>query len=291
MSTKRVQASLIFRDAELYNDFILPCKQEKELNSLIVRCLSAYYYNEDARNAIDGTSLEDISDAGVSDNQAICDSLRAALVAQDYFVNELQNTMADGMDDIQSILNGANDMARDAGVCEPSASEYGAGVDRLSPKTLALLADKGVDGKPTDQANLEQVIGVMLEVLISMADTTHNTQAGERLRAIFTQGSKSQSPVTPKNTMQTESDKVVITPESPLEDIQEEAMDTIQTMEYSESIPEELIEEPEEIVSEDDTGVVEDEVLDIPEVPVTPPPVNETAGEAKESLMGLLSSM
>lgn len=280
MGVHRVQASLIIRDSDLYEDFILPCKAEKSLNTIIVQCLSAYYRNEQVRDLISGTSDDDYSDSGVVDNQAVCDGLRAALVAQDFFINELKNTIEDGNDDIKSILSGANEKAKDSGVVSPTESKFGQGVDRISPKALALLQTSGDGTQSVDSGNLEHAVTVMLEVLLSLANTVHNQQDIDKLMGILNRSDADNTQQTSENERQVGEGEVVTGSEDHQHKADVGTPKDAQTVQDTQTVTPPVLQDDIE---------TEDELMDVPEpVPEVPEPV---VGEATSSLLGLLESV
>jgi hypothetical protein len=56
---RRAQLSLIFSDAELFDNFIVPEKQNRTLRPLVVKLLTMYYYNDTVRNIVDNDGEED----------------------------------------------------------------------------------------------------------------------------------------------------------------------------------------------------------------------------------------
>lgn len=108
----RVQISLQFDDADLYQNFVVPYKEGRLLNSIIVKCLSSYYYNKDSRDIIEGVSMDDVVDNNPNDpNQSLCDSIRASLTMQDFLADKLQETLNKRTGDLVDILHQPNDFA------------------------------------------------------------------------------------------------------------------------------------------------------------------------------------
>ena len=62
-----IQVSLQFDNADLFDNFITPYRSARLLNSLIIKCLSAYYYNEDARGLIKHFKLDKETEKQISD--------------------------------------------------------------------------------------------------------------------------------------------------------------------------------------------------------------------------------
>lgn len=130
----RAQISLLFKDKDLYDNFIMPNKTQKTLNDIIIKCLSAYYYDEEVRNKVEGISLEDIisGDTVVTDSQQICNSIREALAMQSFMASELENTLSDGIEDVTDIMNKVDNMAESTGFVKNTKTDYGAGIPLLA---------------------------------------------------------------------------------------------------------------------------------------------------------------
>ena len=143
----RAQISLMFKDKDLYDNFIVPSKAEKVLNDFIIKCLSAYYYNEEIRNKIEGISMEDVvsDDTIITDSQQICNNIREALAMQSFMATELENAINDGIDDINNIMDKVDDMTEGSGFVKSTQTEYGAGIPLLDLKN------------PTNQKSSENV--------------------------------------------------------------------------------------------------------------------------------------
>lgn len=127
----RVQLSLLFDDENLFDNFIKPYKDEKLLNNLIIKCLSAYYYDEDIRKGIEGQT-EDLSGVEeVTSTQSFVDGIRKSLIMQDFLASELQKTIDAGTPDVSEILNRTNEAAEKSGVAKTTQTEYGASVLKI----------------------------------------------------------------------------------------------------------------------------------------------------------------
>lgn len=138
----RLQLSILFNDDEkLFDNFIIPYKNEKMINTIIKKCLSAYYYHEDVRDLIEsktGFTLEKSDDTDTSDTQSLVDGIRASLIMQDFLASELQNTIEAGTEDVSNILNRTNDVAEQTGVAKTTTTEYGASVLKIEQHNLDL---------------------------------------------------------------------------------------------------------------------------------------------------------
>ena len=173
----RAQISLQFADADLFENFVTPYKENRLLNSLIIKCLSAYYYNEDVRNLIEGTSMSEATNGEeVQSTQSIVDNIRASLVMQDYLATELQSTIDNGTEDIDNILNKTNEVARQTGVAKPSQTESGSNVLQIETKNL-----NGEDSGKSSAPDLKgfdnnAAVNLLLNCVLSLAKSSGNTE-------------------------------------------------------------------------------------------------------------------
>ena len=98
MGINRKQLSLIIRDDELFVNFIKPYADNGELNNVIIRCLSSYYYNEKVRDLIDDVQQEANSDTvQVKSTQDAINDIRQALAMQSFYAESLQDEMSAGI--------------------------------------------------------------------------------------------------------------------------------------------------------------------------------------------------
>lgn len=134
----RAQLSLLFDDEDVFDNFIIPYKNEKLLNGLIVKCLTAYYRNEDVRTLIDGSFIDTVPEDEVSSTQSLVDGIRASLIMQDFIASELQKTIEAGTEDVSNILNRTNDVAEQAGVAKTTTAEYGISVLKIEQSSTYL---------------------------------------------------------------------------------------------------------------------------------------------------------
>lgn len=128
----RAQLSLVFHDEDLYNQFILPKKIDKELHSIVIKCLTSYFYDEEVRNKIEGVSESTFtpeSNKPKSDEE-LFGEIRGILAMQSILCGELENTMEDGLDEINDIMSDVNSSMRSKGAQE-GETEYGTKVFAL----------------------------------------------------------------------------------------------------------------------------------------------------------------
>ena len=190
----RVQLSLLFDDENLFDNFIKPYQNEKLLNNLIIKCLSAYYYNESIRNEFE-SQTEDLSGVDeVTDTQSLVDGIRASLTMQDFLADELQKTIDAGTEDLPQILNKTNEAAERSGVVKTTQTEYGSAVlkieehnfntgvtepqpehkqpeDDLSTKVIDLVKSLAESGN--DLSAIKEILTICLAVVSDIKQDEH----------------------------------------------------------------------------------------------------------------------
>lgn len=120
----RAQLSLTFDDEQLYDALIIPYKEDKELNSLVVKLLTKYFYNEDVRALVDGSSEQDMqmeseSDSRINDMFRNAQQLMACMsVLEDVAIDDLQNS-------ISTVSDLMNTTAKATGGTEETNSQFG----------------------------------------------------------------------------------------------------------------------------------------------------------------------
>lgn len=181
----RAQVSLMFDDADLFDNFITPCKEERRLNGIIVKCLKAYYSDERVRSMIEGEEQPDeSSDTGVKSTQSICDSIRASLIMQDFLVEELKQTVETGMEDVGDILSKANASAE--------ANGFGASYQTRSGSTILQL-EAPKQEKPVEQPSVAapatataptDLASILCQAVLLLAKDSNNSQVTALLQQV-----------------------------------------------------------------------------------------------------------
>lgn len=198
----RAQLSLMFDDENLFDNFVKPYKDEKLLNNLIIKCLSAYYYNEEVRNLIEGTSLDDVADSEeVTSTQSLVDGIRASLIMQDFLANELQNTIDAGTEDVSSILNRTNEAAEKSGVAKTTQTEYGASVLKIEQHNLNLGASQESQASTGSFTEPNDTLKILIMAVSKLAEASGNSEVVNLLHS----SSASEQTVTQPDTSKTES--------------------------------------------------------------------------------------
>lgn len=173
----RAQLSLMFDDENLFDNFVKPYKDEKLLNNLIIKCLSAYYYNEEVRNLIEGTSLDDVADSEeVTSTQSLVDGIRASLIMQDFLASELQNTIDAGTEDVSSILNRTNEAAEKSGVAKTTKTEYGASVLKIEQHNLNIGASQESQPQTSSSVEPNDTLKILIMAVSKLAEASGNSE-------------------------------------------------------------------------------------------------------------------
>lgn len=183
----RAQVSLLFTDEDLYNNLIVPYKEQRVLSELITKCLSAYYYSEETRNQIEGVSLDDIMEEGssVESSQDICNSIRNSLAMQSFLATELQQTLETATGDMEDILQNVNKVAEDVGIVKPTKSEYGNGVPQISMENM-MLNGAGIIHNETAKGNQSNVsFDLIIKVLKHILERDGDTEGMAILDGTF----------------------------------------------------------------------------------------------------------
>lgn len=173
----RAQLSLMFDDENLFDNFVKPYKDEKLLNNLIIKCLSAYYYNEEVRNLIEGTSLDDVADSEeVTSTQSLVDGIRASLIMQDFLASELQNTIDAGTEDVSSILNRTNEVAEKSGVAKTTQTEYGASVLKIEQHNLNIGETQESQSQTGSFTEPNDTLKILIMAVSKLAEASGNSE-------------------------------------------------------------------------------------------------------------------
>lgn len=167
----RTQVSLYWEDDKIFKDFVLPYKENRLLNTLLVKCATAYFTDETVRNLIEGTSLSDTtSEDEMQSTQSIVDNIRKNIVMQDYLATELQSTNSDNTDDI---LNKVNEVARQTGMAKPSQTESDSSVLKEVPKTVSSSSQETVS-----KTQLE----IIVQSIVLLAKSQNNSDVLKSLK-------------------------------------------------------------------------------------------------------------
>lgn len=264
MAVMRAQVSLMFDDADLFDNFIIPCKEERRLNGIIVKCLKAYYNDARVRSMVEGEESEDETEMeGVQSTQSICDSIRASLVMQDYLVEELKNTVDNGMEDVENILSQANKTAEAHGFGASYQTKSGSTILQLeAPKKQAgSEQSSGAETATSDAPN--NLAAILCQAVLLLAKDANNS----RVTALLQQAGVDQPVVAPA--VATETARQTTQPEVPV-----------------------IVPEQSAGFSESASVVDLEEGNDFDEVPSVPAkPTAESDGDATDAMKDLFGSL
>ena len=200
MAVMRAQVSLMFDDADLFENFIIPCKEERRLNGIIVKCLAAYYANPQVRSLVEGEQdTEEAVMEGVKPTQSICDSIRASLIMQDYLVEELKQSVDSGMEDVESILTQANTRAERNGFGASYQTKSGSTILQLeAPKQQTQTEEPSAGGTASVPAP-NNLAAILCQAVLLLAKDANNSQ----VTALLQQAGVDQPVVTPAEPTET----------------------------------------------------------------------------------------
>lgn len=165
----RAQLSLVFTDEELYNNFIIPCKENRELHGVVLRCLSAYYYNAEVRKLVEGiasASEEDTEQRQVESSQESINKIRDLIAIQSLMIDDVQNTMQDSVEQFSDILKMTNEEAKKRNLAEEDTSGFSSTGSVKS--TLEKVQPRGIPQRNEDSGtatiNSDQLALLMSEL-------------------------------------------------------------------------------------------------------------------------------
>lgn len=179
----RAQISLQFSDPDLYNNFVIPSKDSKVLNGLIVKCLSSYYYSEEARQAIEGVSLEDLTDTSdVKSTQNLCEDIRRSLLTQDFLLEQLNQTVARGTEEFT--ISDINAVAAATHEVKATKSDYHSTVLKIGGPTQQTDSTSGKQDETLEFTTNNPAIALLIQAVQLIAKSTGVTEAESLLGSI-----------------------------------------------------------------------------------------------------------
>lgn len=236
----RAQVSLIFSDEDIFDNFVTPLKENKELSGMIVKLLTAYYNSEDVRNLVEGVSFEDLEGADqVIDSTEAINQMRQTLAMQDFLFEQAKQTLEDGASEMDA-LKRVNDMAKQSGVVKTEHTESGEALVQLSLENSTLRSEEKQEPKTSDNSNLESRVGKIEEALTNIMNMLQNGAFNQTTAPIKEEPVVEKVEDEPKTSISNEESQV------PTNEAKEE--------EVSEPIIEEpvpTISEPENIIEDD----------------------------------------
>lgn len=198
----RAQVSLVFTDEEVFNNLIIPFKDNKELSNLIIKLLTVYYRDEGIRTEIEGISLNELlgnADQILDSDEAFesINQIRKTLAVQGYLFEEATRVLDDGISNIDLIMK-ANDIAKQSGVVKTETTDVGEVVTNLNLEDSTFKEDIEEPTKPShiDELDakvnrLEESVSEILSILkngggfvtsSSILDTTSDDVNGDNTK-------------------------------------------------------------------------------------------------------------
>lgn len=164
---KRVQLSLLFSDTDVYEGLIVPWKANRELNPLIIKLLSAYYYSDEIRGLVDTFGEEEIICEDTTNFSQVIENAKSTLAYMSMLTEGARTVLADGIDDINNIASATGG--------EP-AKESKFGFSMPSFGDALNEASQGVSNEPVSQES---------QVSMQTSDTSGNMVAvNERINGL-----------------------------------------------------------------------------------------------------------
>ena len=157
----RIQLSLTINNPEVY-EFCSHLKEARELNSLVLRLLTAYMQDEEGVfNSVGGDI--DTSPPEQKDFSSEYDSIRESLQVLDILSQDAENLFSDSSTDFEEYM----DAALNKGVVKETTTETG---DSIVAPNIDLLAKGGRKEKPADMFDFDFVKEMLLKINKSMSD-------------------------------------------------------------------------------------------------------------------------
>lgn len=164
---KRVQLSLLFSDTDVYEGLIVPWKANRELNPLIIKLLSAYYYSDEIRGLVDTFGEEEIICEDTTNFSQVIENAKSTLAYMSMLTEGARTVLADGIGDINNIASATGG--------EP-AKESKFGFSMPSFGDALNEASQGVSNEPASQEG---------KASMQTADTSGNMVAvNERINGL-----------------------------------------------------------------------------------------------------------
>ena len=151
----RAQVSLIFTDEDLFDNFVTPLKENKELSGTITKLLSAYYNSTEVQELVEGVSLRGaLENEEQSDSTEMFSKMRQTLAMQDYLFEQVKQTLDDGTSDMDVLMK-ANDLAKQSGVVKTESTDVGEVVTQFKLEDSTLKQKSEQVTEPENSSNLE----------------------------------------------------------------------------------------------------------------------------------------
>lgn len=193
---KRVQLSLLFSDTDVYEGLIVPWKANRELNPLIIKLLSAYYYSDEIRGLVDTFGEEEIICEDTTNFSQVIENAKSTLAYMSMLTEGARTVLVDGIDDINNIasatggepakeskfgfsmpsfgdaLNNANHGVSN----EPASQESQASMQTADTSGNMVAVNERINGLEGQIASLTETVANLSKLLLTSGVTVKSTE-------------------------------------------------------------------------------------------------------------------
>lgn len=193
---KRVQLSLLFSDTDVYEGLIVPWKANRELNPLIIKLLSAYYYSDEIRGLVDTFGEEEIICEDTTNFSQVIENAKSTLAYMSMLTEGARTVLADGIDDINNIASATGgepakeskfgfsmpsfgDALNEAsqGVSnEPAIQECKASMQTADTSGNMVAVNERINGLEGQIASLTETVANLSKLLLTSGVTVKSTE-------------------------------------------------------------------------------------------------------------------
>lgn len=193
---KRVQLSLLFSDTDVYEGLIVPWKANRELNPLIIKLLSAYYYSDEIRGLVDTFGEEEIICEDTTNFSQVIENAKSTLAYMSMLTEGARTVLADGIDDINNIASATGgEPAKESkfgfsmpsfgdalnevsqGVSnEPASQEGKASMQTADTSGNMVAVNERINGLEGQIASLTETVANLSKLLLTSGVTVKSTE-------------------------------------------------------------------------------------------------------------------
>lgn len=193
---KRVQLSLLFSDTDVYEGLIVPWKANRELNHLIIKLLSAYYYSDEIRGLVDTFGEEEIICEDTTNFSQVIENAKSTLAYMSMLTEGARTVLADGIDDINNIASATGgEPAKESkfgfsmpsfgdalnevsqGVSnEPASQEGKASMQTADTSGNMVAVNERINGLEGQIASLTETVANLSKLLLTSGVTVKSTE-------------------------------------------------------------------------------------------------------------------
>ena len=193
---KRVQLSLLFSDTDVYEGLIMPWKANRELNPLIIKLLSAYYYSDEIRGLVDTFGEEEIICEDTTNFSQVIENAKSTLAYMSMLTEGARTVLADGIDDINNIASATGgEPAKESkfgfsmpsfgdalnevsqGVSnEPASQEGKASMQTADTSGNMVAVNERINGLEGQIASLTETVANLSKLLLTSGVTVKSTE-------------------------------------------------------------------------------------------------------------------